>query len=54
MLIVKVICPSWFVIFVGKSILRDVSVVLWIRIRFNMDTERAFYLNADPDPDPLH
>jgi hypothetical protein len=28
--------------------------VLWIRIRFNADLDRdpAFYLNADPAPDP--
>jgi hypothetical protein len=26
--------------------------VLWIRIGFNADSGPAFYLNADPDPDP--
>jgi len=26
--------------------------VLWIRVGFNADPDPAFYLNADPDPDP--
>jgi hypothetical protein len=26
--------------------------VLWFRIGFNADPDPAFYLNADPNPDP--